>query len=322
MAEDYGIVHYKSFTAGDSTAAASAISAVITAATSGYWEIDPDISVASGEVALRATEQTFSPVPSPDNPNNQRIAIRAQASGVLQFAYAPSGWDAGTTTFAEIVATSTAVWTGFRNITGTTTGFGATPSVVWVAQYRDELTASSPYPASTMTVLVGTTSTFLYGAHVGRGVAMDNTSDYTELLYGDCLLVGQPIDIATNFSWLRGDALQGSVNAAIVRSGSTWWSYARVADDLTAANLADVGGAKRLVPYAMYGFGNAKPLNNNTTHAGILGQLKYIRESNILLPFSSALASSTSVNQRWKPMVYDATNRSQYVLWGPETEVL
>jgi hypothetical protein len=323
MAEDFGIVHYKSFTPNDAFSAVSAIAACIAAATGGYWEVDSSITVASGELALKAKSQTFSPPPTLGDPNNQRIAIRAQAGQILQIAYAPDGWDSGTADFTDIAATSTKPWSDFRNITGSASGFGALSNTVWLVQYRDELATVSPYPGSTLTILLGNSSNYLYGCHAGRGLSMDNRSDPQLDLHGDCLLVGQPSDHLVNNSWLRGDNAVGGVNASIVKSGATWFNYCRITDDPTAAMKNPVGGFRRMVPYNVHGFGRAIPTPRDaTTHCGILGQMKYIREAPVATSIIQIQRSVTDLNQRWKSMIWDATTtRDQVILWGPETEV-
>jgi hypothetical protein len=314
MAEDTAIVHTKAFPGGDSTAAADAIADCITASLGeGYWEPDPTVTVSSGQVALRPTQQGFG------DADEQRIAIRAQASGVLQFGYAPAGW--GISSLDDLDTSPPAVWSGFRNITGTATGFGATIVRVWVAQYRDQL-AAGPNPASSLNVFVGTAATWNHGAHVGRVISTDNDSDPVNDIFGDALMVGTPSSLDTLVGgWLRGANTSNPANASIIRTGETWWSYTRIADVLQASALADVAGNRRVVPINLYGHGNAKPNGNDTVHAGIIGQCKYLRLHRDALEFGGRLESSSATGQRWAPVVPSVVASNHYILWAAEAEV-
>lgn len=313
MAEDSAIVRTKAFSAGDSTSAADAITSCIAAAT-GYWELDSTVTVGSGEVALKATQQSYG------DADNQRIAIRAQASGVLQFGYAPDGWTI--TSLSDLDTTPPTAWSGWRNITGTSTGFGATILRVWVAQYRDQFDSSTaPNPASSLCVFVGTSSTWNYGSHVGRVISTDNASDPGNDIFGDALLVGTPVASTTTVNgWLRGDHTNNPANASVIRTGLTWWSYTRIADTLWANSLSDVASNRRIVPLNLYGHGNAKPVGDATTHAGIIGQCKYLRRHGTSLNFSAYLQSTTST-QRWTAVVPSTTNTDHVVLWNAAVEV-
>ncbi len=316
MSEDFGVVHTKSFTGGDSTAAATAIAACITTAgASGYWEADPTVTPSAGQLALRPTQQGFG------DADDQRIAIRAQASGVLQFGYAPDGW--AISTLADLDTSPPASWSGWRNITGTATGFGATIVRAWVAQYRDQ-SDSGPNPASSLAVIVGTATTWSHGAHAGRVIATDNESDPDYGIFGDALLVGTPsADAVSVGGWLRGSntVLANAPHASVIRTGATWWSYTRIADPLSAASLLDLGNNRRAVPVNVYGHGNAKPIGDDTTHAGIIGCMKYLRRHRTTMPFGAYLQSSTSADQRWAAVVPSTTDTDHIILWGPVTEV-
>jgi hypothetical protein len=314
MAEDIAIVHTKAFTGGDSTAAADAIADCITASLGeGYWEPDPTVTVASGQLALRPTQQGFG------DADEQRIAIRAQASGVLQFGYAPAGW--AISSLLDLDTAPPAVWSGFRNITGTGTGFGSGILRVWVAQYRDQL-AAGPNPASSINVFVGTATTWNHGAHVGRVISTDNDSDPDFNIFGDAVFVGAPsADAALVGGWLRGANTSNPANASIIRTGNTWWSYTRVADVLQATALADVAGNRRVVPINLYGHGNAKPNGNDTAHAGVIGQCKYLRRHRTPLEFGGRLESLSPTGQRWSSVVRSGGNSDHYILWAAETEV-
>jgi hypothetical protein len=315
MAEDLAVVHTKAFTGGDSTEAATAIANCITAsAGAGYWENDPSVTVGSGELALRPTQQLLG------DADNQRIAIRAQASGVLQFGYAPAGW--AITSLADLDTAPPTVWSGWRNITGTATGFGATIVRVWVTQYRDQFdVATAPNPASSLAVIVGTASTWNHGAHVGRIIATDNASDPNNDIFGDALLVGTPTAVATTVGgWLRGSNTSNPANASVIRTGERWWSYTRIADVLAITALADLAGARRAVPLNLYGHGNALPTGDDVTHAGIIGQCKYLRRQRQALGFGAYLQSSTSA-QRWTAVVPSTTDTDHVILWAAATEV-
>jgi hypothetical protein len=316
MAEDSAVVHTKSFTAGDSTEAAQAIaSCIVAAGVDGYWELDDAITPVPGQVALRPTAQGF-------DSDSQRIGIRAQASGVLQFGYAPEGWGA-ITSFAELDATPPAVWSGWRNITGTATGMGASIVRVWVAQYRDQLGPDAPNPASSIAVIAGTASTWNHGAHVGRVIATDNASDPTNEIYGDAVLVGTPLsDTGLVNGWLRGSQQNNPDNASVIRTGETWWSFTRVAEPLAAASLLDAGGSYRVVPYSLHGFGKALPAPaSNTIHAGRIGHSKYIRRHKNTLVFGAFLQSSTSTEQRWQSVLPSTAETDQVILWSLPVEV-
>lgn len=315
MAEDLAVVHTQAFAAGDSTAAATAIAACITASAGmGYWEADPSVTVGVGELALRPTQQDIG------DADNQRIAIRAQASGVLQFGYAPAGW--AITALSNLDTAPPTVWSGWRNITGTATGFGATIVRVWVAQYRDQFdVTTAPNPASSLAVIVGTASTWNHGAHVGRIIATDNASDPSNDIFGDALLVGTPTAVAATVGgWLRGSHTSNPSNASVIRTGETWWSYTRIADVLASTALADAGGNRRAVPINLYGHGNAKPTGDDVTHAGIIGQCKYLRRQRQAVGFSAYLQSATS-NQRWTAVVPSTTDTDHVILWAAAIEV-
>lgn len=321
MAEDIAIVHTKAFTAGDSTEAAQAIADCISAAGGvGFWELDPMVTTGPGEIALRPTVQGFG------DADNQRIAIRAQASGVLQFGYAPSGWVITSLADLDDPLLAPTVWSGFRNITGTATGFGATILRVWVAQYRDQFdSATAPDPASSLNVFVGTNTTWNHGAHVGRVIATDNASDPDNNIFGDAVLVGIPTPVsnstATVNGWLRGSHLNNPANASVIRTGQTWWSYTRLADTLSASSLNNFGAGARVVPINVFGHGNAKPLGDDVTNAGIIGQCKYLRRHNRTIPFNAYLQSTTS-EQIWAAVVPSTADTDHIILWAAPVEVL
>lgn len=313
MAEDFAIVHTKAIANSNSETIVNAVVSCINAATSGYWEVDTSVTVSSGQAALKAKPQGYG------NADSQRIAIRSQASGVVQFGYAPSGWSV--TSLDQLDTSPPAAWSGWRNITGTATGVTGTTRV-WVAQYRDEYSLTRLNPASSMTVLVGTAVLLSAGAHVGRVIALDNDDDEMLGLYGDALMVGALSDHAVTSSWLRGNNASNPANASVIRTGNTWWHYTRVADDPTVPALADVGGKRRLVPYCIYGHGRAKPFPDAVTPAGIMGQCKYIREHRQALGFAQRLRSTSSSDQVWRPAVIASGGTSnQFILWGSETEV-
>jgi len=315
VAEDSAIVHSKLFTGGDSTSAIDAIAACLaaSAATGAYWEIDPDVTVTSAELALRPTQQGFG------DADEQRIAIRAQASGVLQFGYAPAGW--AISSLDDLDTSPPAVWSGFRNITGTGTGFGAGILRVWVAQYRDQLVAG-PNPASSLNVFVGTATTWNHGAHVGRVISTDNDSDPDFDIFGDALLVGVPSAVATEPNgWLFGSHTSNPANAPVIRTGETWWSYARIADVLQSSALANLESNRRVVPINLYGNGNAKPVGNATTHAGIIGHCKYLRRHKADIGFGGRLESQSDPNQIWAAVVPSTSDTDHVILWGRVTEV-
>ena len=316
MAEDFGIVHTKS-TASTGTAVIAAIRACINAAAlpSKYWEEDPTITVTSEQIALRATPQLLGPADS------QQILIRHTGSGIVQVGYAPDG---GLPPVAsDVDTTPPAIWSGMRNITGATlTGIGASIARVWVAQYRDQSSAG-PNPASSLSIILGSGTVWAYGAHLGRVIATDNESDPTFDIYGDAVLTGVPRETQATGGWLFGSNAFAASDASVIRTGPTTWSYARVSDAMTTAMLADLASTRRVVPYAFHGVGKARPSPaDNTTNAGVIGQAKYLRQHRTALAFGGTLRSQTAgSSQVWRASVYDTTDRAQYVLWGPETEV-
>lgn len=315
MAEDLAIVHTQGFAPGDSTAAVASIAACLSAAgAAGYWAVDPSVAVGAGELALLATAQGYGVA------DDQRIAIRAQASGVIQFGYAPDGW--AITSLADLDTTPPAAWSGWRNITGTATGIGATIVRVWVAQYRDQFdSATAPDPASSLCVIVGSSSTWNHGAHLGRVLSTDNASDSSNGIVGDALFVGTPTAVAATVGgWLRGANTSNPANASVIRTGATWWSYARIADDLRAAALADIEQARRVVPLNLYGHGNAKPVGDDATHAGVIGQCKYLRRHRTTVGFGAYLQSIGSA-QRWTAVVPSTADTDHIILWASATEV-
>jgi hypothetical protein len=314
MAEDYGIVTTKAASASTGTAIIAAIRDCIIGAPTSYWAEDSSITVTEEQIALKATSQGFG------DADEQQILIRHTGSGVVQVGYAPEGGLPPNA--ADIDTSPPSVWTGMRNITGTTAGIGASITRVWVVQYRDQL-ASGPNPASSITILLGTATAWLWAFHTGRIIATDNQNDPDIGIFGDGLLTGVPRETYVAGSWIHGTQTSNPTHAPIIRTGETWWSFARVADQLTAASLSDVAGQRRLVPYCFHGFGRAIPSPaDNTTMAGIIGQAKYVRLHRTALAFGGTLRSQTPDSEQvWRASVYDATDRAQYVLWGPETEV-
>ena len=316
MAEDYGIVHTKS-TASTGTDVIAAIRACVNAAVAPdkYWEEDATITVTSEQIALRATAQGFG------DADLQQILIRHTGSGIVQVGYAPAGGLPPNAT--DIDTFPPTVWSGMRNITGANaTGIGASIARVWVAQYRDDFVAG-PNPASSITIILGSATAWLYGAHLGRIISTDNESDPDIDIFGDGVLVGVPRETHANGGWIFGSNTFSVDHSSVIRTGLTWWSYARVADVLTTTAQADVAGQRRVVPYCFHGFGKARPATaDNTTMAGIIGTAKYIRLHRTALAFGGTLRSQTAgSSQVWRASVYDTTDRAQYVLWGPETEV-
>ena len=312
MAEDFAIVRTKA-TASTGTEIIAAIRSCVTS-TVGYWEEDPTIAVTAEEIALRAVAQGLG------DADLQQILIRHTGSGVVQFGYAPSG---GLPPAAVDVDTiPPPVWSGMRNITGTASGVGASITRLWVAQYRDQLIAG-PNPASSLAVILGTSTAWLWACHAGRILATDNESDPDTDIFGDGLLTGVPRETYAAGSWIHGTQTSNPDHGSVIRTGATRWSFARVADQLTTASLADVASQRRVVPYCFHGFGKARPAPaDNTTMAGIIGQAKYVRLHRTALAFGGTLRSDTvGSSQVWRASVYDATDRAQYVLWGPETEV-
>lgn len=317
MAEDYGVVTTKAVSASTGTAIIAAIRDCVNGSPTSYWAEDASITVTAEEIALKATPQGFG------DADEQQILIRHIGSGVVQIGYAPAGGlpaDA-----SDIDTMPPAVWTGMRNITGTSAGIGASITRLWVAQYRDQL-AAGPNPASSIMVLLGTSSAWLWACHTGRIIATDNQNDPGIGIFGDGLLTGVPRETYATGSWIHGTQTSNPTHAPIIRTGSTWWSFARVADQFvpsTTLATQDIGGQRRVVPYTFHGFGKAIPAPaDNTTMAGVIGQAKYVRLHRTELPFGGTLRSQTTgSDQVWRVAVYDATNRYQYVLWGPETEV-
>lgn len=327
MAEDYAIVRHKAFTPSDAFDVVAKIEECIAhAVASGYWQKDTSITQASGELLLKAKPQSFSPAPAAGNPDDQRIAIQAFAGGILKVGYFPFGWDLGAATFNDVVNSSTVSWTGMRNITGTTSGFGALPDRVFVGQMRDQLTAAAPYPGNSLTILlVGSAIAEIeYGAHVGRVITCSDPSDFALGLYGDALLTGGVFDTATAAGWLKGAFGATTTNdAAVIHGGGAFWHYANVAYDPSTLNLDNVNNIKRFLPYSVYGLGRARGgAANSSSHCGIIGQTKYIREKDTSFDFHARLRSTTpGSNQIWRAAVYDITIRPQVFLWGTEVEV-
>lgn len=333
MAEDFAVVRYKNFTPEDAFDAVAKIEQCIAhAVATGYWEKDTSIAQASGELLLKAKAQSFSPAPAAGNPNDQRIAIQAFApvapatDGILKIGYFPFGWDPGAATFNDVVNSSTVSWSGMRNITGTTSGFGALANRVFVGQMRDELTAAAPYPGNSLTILlVGTTVAEIeYAAHVGRVITCSDPFDFGLGLYGDACLTGAPFDIATANGWLKGTFGATTTNdAAVLHAGGNFWHFANVAYDPTALLLDNVNGLKRILPYTVYGTGLARGgTPSSAPGCGIIGQMKYIREVDASYDFFARLRSTTpGSSQVWRAAVYDATIRPQVFLWGAEVEV-
>lgn len=326
MAEDWAIVRHKAITSADAFDVVTKIEECIAhAGVAGHWEKDTSISQASGELLLKPLSQTFVPPPALGDPNDQRVAVQAFAGGVVKFGYFPSGWDPGAATFNDVVNSSAVSWSGMRSITGTTSGFGALPDRVWVAQMRDELTTAAPYPGSSITVLLTASSVneIKYAAHIGRVIACSDPSDFGLGVWGDACLTGGVYDIATANSWLKGAFSTGPTDNAVVFGGGSTWYYANVAYDPTAIFLDDVNGIKRLFPYSVYGLGRARGGTlDATTSCGIIGQTKYIREMDASFNYFIRVQSSTvGSNQQWRPAVYDTNSRPMVFLWGPEVEV-
>jgi len=343
MSEDYGIVHYKNFNGtGNASNLLTLIRDCIVNAQSTndyYWEIDNDISTnPTTQLALRARQQNFAAPPSNGNPNNQRIAIRAvPGTARLEFAYAPEGWGLSSPTSFDNLSTTPNTWTNFKNITGGTVKNGYIPEIgannrtVWVVQYR----RSGLYPASTLTFLIGNSATdqFNWGAHIGRGILPDNSSDFDLGLFGDCMMIGR---ISTGQSgWIYSNTSNTDYrqNSSILRTGLTSWHYSLIVDDPITQNrlllLNRIENKFKMLPYIVSGLSRMFPTFLSAGAAapsacGIVGNLSYIRCGKVENNTVQIARSKTILSkQQWKPIKTNATTATaaQYILWGPENLV-
>jgi hypothetical protein len=325
MSEDYGIVHYKKFNQGNSISALSAIRDCISAATSGYWEIDGSISLSnlSTQLALKAKSNlSFSFPHSNGNPNDQRIAISAPTSEKLEFAYAPDGWGV-VSSFNNLNSTSQ-TWTGFRPITANNTkNIENTSKIVYVVQYRDN-NATTPYPASTLAILLGNSDNNVmdWCAYAGRGITVQNPSDFSLGLFGDCLLVGAAV--FSGAGMMTGGSTPVS---SVVRTGNNTWHYTSTTQ-FDADQIKNINDIRRVVPYEIHALnGRAIPTVDTAIKFGLVGLTKYIRKSPFLYNQGKLKSKTAGSNQIWNPVsniVPSATTgpvNNQYILWGPENLV-
>lgn len=329
MSEDYGIIHYKNFNQGDASSALITIRECINAAISSgeyYWEIDNSIVLSDPDVqlALKAKNNpSLSSFPfSHGNPNDQRIAIRALSVGKLQIAYAPDGWG-GISNFNSLDST-TKTWTGFRSITGKNTEILNLPTTVWVVQYRDSSITTS-YPASTIAIVLGNSvKTLEYCAYAGRGITVQNPSDFNLGLCGDCLLTG-----VADFLLKEGlllNSLSPSSDSSIARVGIDSWNYIGV-NEFSTSQVSDIilntKTIRRMFPYQINGYYQSTKSISNSTF-GIIGTTKHLRKSLVLNSLGDVISSTLGSKQKWKYIANNSSDPrfgSMYILWGPENQV-
>lgn len=361
MAEDFGLVRYKSIPASTAQNALDAIYACIidTTSPSHYWQVLTGSTYTPGS----STELYLMAVPQGHggDSDDQRIAVRV-SSGMLQIAYDPSGALA-----PGSVPANAGLWTGWRSITSSTAGIGAAITHVYVVEYRDsgDLPAANlpgrNYASSLAILLAVETGNkhFPWAAHVGRIVRLDNEQDedlgYLGVvpgLRGDAILVGMPEDYPSGGhvagSWFRSwDA--DSDHCSIFRTLPDIWYTVTDTEELRdsaygsieggptfncrSTATADMGGTGQpdafqlMVPFNLCGAYRRRPINDNVlSRVGILGQTKYVRETRQALTFNQTYQSTDPASQQaWKPLVYNATTTSQahVILWSKSpTEVL
>lgn len=326
MSEDYGIVHYKKFNQNNSASALNAIRNCIVAATDGYWEIDGDISLTNPNTQLALKAKNNPSLSSfsffGGNPNDQRIAIKASTLEKLELAYAPDGW--GIISNFDFLTSTTQTWTKFKSITGSTEGIGNVPTTVYVVQYRDN-NITTPYPASTLAVILGNVDngTMSWCAYAGRGITVQNPSDFNLGLFGDCLLIGGTIFTAIG-ALLGKSTLPDS---SIVRTGNNCWHFTS-SNQFGSAEIADIGDIRRVLPYEITGLGGrAIPTNNDTIKFGVVGLTKYLRKARFLYDQGNLRSKTTNSKQQWKAVSRNVKSpttsptNGQYILWGPENLV-
>lgn len=324
MSEDYGIVHYKKFSQGNSISALNAIRDCIVAAADGYWEIDGSISLSNlnTQLALKAKNNpSLSSFPFPHgNPNDQRIAIKATGTDKLELAYAPDGW--GTISNFDSLTSTTKTWTRFKSITGSTAGISNVPTTAYVVQYRDN-NITTPYPASTLAVILGNVDigTMQWCAYAGRGITVQNPSDFNLGLFGDCLLIGTAV--FTGAGVMSGTS--ALPDSSIVRTGNNCWHYAN-GTGFEANHIGDIGDIKRVLPFQIScSNGRAIPTVDATIKFGVVGLTKYLRKARFLYTQGNLKSKTTNSKQQWKPVSTNTTGNTpvnnQYILWGPENLV-
>jgi hypothetical protein len=311
MMTDTAIVKYKNIASSTAQNVIDAIRDCVDG--SGHWLIDDAITQTSEQIAIKPHPQYFG------DADDQRIVFRANSTRV-EVGYAPLN-GLGTDLSAIPAGVN---WTGWRSITATTAaaGIGALITRVYVVEYRDD-PSSGANPASSIAVLLSTGSAFSWAAMAGRIIAMDNESDELNGYRGDGLMTGVPRDLEDAGSWIFGTTSTTSsanLHSSILRGGETHWGYLRPTEIYSAAKVADIAGRRILVPFSVYGLGQALPTANSARNYGVLGQLKYYRNARESLPFGGTWSSGEQV---WTAVTYDVNANDACLLWSKNvTEVL
>ena len=247
MAEDFGLVRYKSIPASTAQNALDAVYACIIDTTSPdhYWQVLTGSTYTPGS----STELYLMAVPQGHggDSDNQRIGVRV-SSGMLQIAYDPSGALAPST-----VPTDAGVWTGWRSITQSTAGIGTAITHVYVVEYRDsgDLPAANlpgrNYASSLAILLAVETGNkhFPWAANVGRIIRLDNEEDEdlgylgsSTSLRGDALLLGIPqnyrgISFGGDLgSWFRTYDGADANNCGIIRTWDNIWYTLAITEEV------------------------------------------------------------------------------------------
>lgn len=299
---DTAIVKYKNIASSTAQNVIDAIRACIDG--SGHWLIDADIIQPTEYVAIKPNPQSFG------DADDQRVVFRANGTSV-EVGYAPLNGLGADLSSIPVGAN----WTGWRSITAAATAIGALISRVYVAEYRDD-NSSGANPASSIAVLLSTGSAFAFGALAGRIIAMDNESDELNGYRGDGLMTGVPRNLENAGSWLFGTTSTTSsahLHSSILRGGETHWGYLRPTEIYSPAKVADIDGRRILVPYSVYALGRALPTLSAARNYGVIGQLKYYRQTREELPFGSTWSSGQQV---WTAITYDVNSRSACLLWS------
>lgn len=341
MPGDHGLVYKATASAVTGNAMVArmreAWDSTISSAPVSYWRPDSSVSTVSTSpnyLLLEAVPQTW-PVSDPvaeglENPNNQQILIEGQTDRIY-VTYAPNGgitlgnyttaWTPGFTVGFPTVLTS-----GRRNLGGgptdaahvNTSNFNG---FFYIVEYRDQSIVTD-FPFSSLLLMfesgTNTSSPWRYACHVGRILTPNNHNDpYVNggpAITGDAVILGVASAAATsNVYWLFKETASSNFRSC-VRVGNSWTVLETLIIPDGNAQLGDINGLPRLVPYEI----NV----NSVVGGGRVGKTKYLRQYKNdfggITP--TLLVSSNPSSQQawagWKDPSSGANFHNQCILWN------
>lgn len=250
-----------------------------------------------------APSQKFDPSDSNEPEYYSQVLLKAVSTTNIQIAYDPKG---------QILATEpSSTWgidnnksdsfSGFKNITGSTSNWTGTNVNSYLTYYDDALTLFFPG-----------TNVITYAAHVGKIYLPDNRSDLKIGIDGSGIIVGKPntiVSVSSNNDWIamQSNAANREVSSC-VKISNTSWTTIRTFDATATQYTTDVAGKTRLVPFTLSGY--------NPT-AGEIGRTKYLRAYKTLLPNLTLLESAVSNSKQawigWSSVA--GTSQRLLMLW-------